>query len=183
MTAAEDGGEEAFAAWFVARFAEFWRSQGAARSEGRIVGYLLVCGADSSSAEEIAAGAGVSRGSVSVYLRRLAELGFVRQVPSPDPAARARRYRMDEDVWGGFLRNERAYLKNQRSLAQAALDRLPGLDGASRRRLVNMRDYMDWLDGYHEVLSAEWERFKAARGPAVPPAPGGPAAPPPRAAE
>jgi DNA-binding transcriptional regulator GbsR (MarR family) len=152
--------DEDFRSWFIDRFAAFWSTQGAAKSEGRIVGFLLVCGRDAVSAAEIAAGAGVSAGSVSTGLRRLTDLGFVRQVPT---ANRARSYTMDEDVWGGFLRNERDYLKRQHELAQSALDALPHLDERSRHRLVNMRDYMSWLDGYHDVLSEQWERTKAER--------------------
>lgn len=159
----EEGNEDEVVDWFIEQFAQFWRSQGAARSEGRIVGFLLVCGKDRVSASEIAQGAGVSRGSISVYLRRLTEVGFVQRVPGD---SKARMYTMDEDVWGSFLRNERDYLKKQHTLAQTALDRLPHLDGRSRNRLVNMRDYMAWLDGYHDVLTEQWERVKAARGPA-----------------
>ncbi len=159
----ETGNEDEVVDWFIDQFAQFWRSQGAAKSEGRIVGFMLVCGKDRVSADEIAKGAGVSRGSTSVYLRSLTEVGFVQRVPGE---SKARMYTMDVDVWGSFLRNERDYLKKQRALAETALDRLPHLDAKSRNRLVNMRDYMTWLDGYHEVLTEQWDRVKAERGPA-----------------
>jgi DNA-binding transcriptional regulator GbsR (MarR family) len=154
-------GTEAFRDDFVGRFAAYWQSQGRPKTEGRIVGYLLVADRDAVSAEEVVEGAGVSRGSVSQAVRRLRELGFVTLVEAPD--SRSRLISMDEDVWGGFLRNERSYLRQQRDLAASALERLPDLGESSRTRLHNMYDYMTWLDGYHDVLLQHWEEYKAAR--------------------
>ncbi|WP_191271603.1 GbsR/MarR family transcriptional regulator [Nocardiopsis terrae] len=160
---AHGSGDEAdrFRDDFVGRFSEYWNSQGRPRAEGRIVGFLLVADRDAVSAEEVAEGAGVSRGSVSQSVRRLRELGFVTLVEVP--GQRSRLISMDEDVWGGFLRNERSYLRQQRDLAASALERLPGLGASSRTRLRNMYDYMTWLDGYHDVLLERWEEYKAAR--------------------
>ncbi|KUP97094.1 GbsR/MarR family transcriptional regulator [Thermobifida cellulosilytica] len=153
---------DGFRSDFIRRFAEYWQSQGRPKSEGRIVGYLLLCDGDGVSAAQIADGAQVSRGSVSTAVRRLEELGFVRLVQVP--GRRHRLVSMGDDVWGNFLRNERHYLRRQRDLAQAALDRLgDGLGEASRRRLTNMRDYMVWLDGYHNTLLARWEEYKERR--------------------
>ncbi|MFD6953426.1 transcriptional regulator [Nocardiopsis sp. TSRI0078] len=146
---------------FVRRFSEYWQSQGRPRAEGRIVGYLLIADREAVGAEEIADGARVSRGSVSQSVRRLREMGFVDLVASPE--GRSRLVTMDEDVWGGFLRNERSYLKRQRELAASALERLPGLSTHARNRLRNMHDYMAWLDDYHDTLLSHWEEYKARR--------------------
>ncbi|MFD3686234.1 GbsR/MarR family transcriptional regulator [Nocardiopsis sp. NPDC058631] len=161
-TAADTDGDEGFRDDFVGRFSEYWQSQGRPRTEGRIVGYLLVADRDAVSAEEIADGARVSRGSVSQSVRRLREMGFVALVGEPN--RRSRLVTMDEDVWGGFLRNERTYLRRQRELAATALDRLPSLSPPARNRLRNMHDYMSWLDDYHDTLLSHWEEYKAQRG-------------------
>ncbi|RKS07823.1 DNA-binding transcriptional regulator GbsR (MarR family) [Nocardiopsis sp. Huas11] len=153
--------DQEFRADFVRRFSEFWQSQGRPRAEGRIVGFLLVADRDAVSAEEVAEGAQVSRGTVSESVRRLRELGFVTLIEVPD--RRTRLITMDEDVWGGFLRNERGYLRDQRDLARSALERLPGLGAPARNRLRNMHDYMAWLDDYHDTLLAHWEEYKARR--------------------
>jgi len=160
-TAADTDGDEEFRDDFVRRFSEYWQSQGRPKAEGRIVGYLLVADRDAVSAEEIADGARVSRGSVSQSVRRLREMGFVELVG--DPHRRSRLVTMDEDVWGGFLRNERAYLRRQKELAASALDRLPSLSPPARNRLRNMHDYMSWLDDYHDTLLSHWEEYKAQR--------------------
>jgi DNA-binding transcriptional regulator GbsR (MarR family) len=154
--------DQEFRADFVRRFSEFWQSQGRPRAEGRIVGFLLVADRDAVGAEEVAEGAQVSRGSVSQSVRRLRDLGFVTLVEAP--GGRSRLITMDQDVWGGFLRNERAYLRDQRDLARSALERLPGLSAPARTRLRNMHDYMAWLDDYHDTLLAHWEEYKARRG-------------------
>jgi DNA-binding transcriptional regulator GbsR (MarR family) len=154
--------DQEFRADFVRRFSEFWQSQGRPRAEGRIVGFLLVADRDAVGAEEVAEGAQVSRGSVSQSVRRLRELGFVTLVEAP--GGRSRLITMDQDVWGGFLRNERAYLRDQRDLARSALERLPNLSAPARTRLRNMHDYMAWLDDYHDTLLAHWEEYKARRG-------------------
>ncbi|MCY9784540.1 MarR family transcriptional regulator [Nocardiopsis sp. EMB25] len=153
--------EREFRADFVRRFSEYWQSQGRPRAEGRIVGFLLVADREAVTAEEVVEGAQVSRGSVSQSVRRLADLGFVTLTEAPD--RRSRLITMDEDVWGGFLRNERGYLRQQRDLARSALDRLPALSAPSRNRLRNMYDYMTWLDDYHDTLLAHWEEYKARR--------------------
>ncbi|MDE3725255.1 MarR family transcriptional regulator [Nocardiopsis sp. N85] len=153
--------EQGFREDFVRRFAEHWHAQGGPRSEGRILGYLLVADAEAVSAEQIAEGAGVSRGSVSQAVRRLRKSGFVDLVETP--GERTRRVTVDEDVWGGFLRNERAYLQRQKGLAADALRLLPGLGASARARLRNMHDYMTWMDDHHDALLARWEEYKAAR--------------------
>ncbi|MGW8527644.1 GbsR/MarR family transcriptional regulator [Nocardiopsis sp. NPDC055824] len=159
--AADTDGDEGFRDDFVRGFSEYWQSQGRPRTEGRIVGYLLLADREAVSAEEIADGARVSRGSVSQSVRRLREMGFVEMVGAPD--SRSRLVAMDEDVWGGFLRNERSYLRRQRDLAASALERLPSLSPPARNRLRNMHDYMSWLDDYHDTLLSHWEEFKAGR--------------------
>lgn len=146
---------------FIDRFAAFWHSQGPSRVEGRILGFLLVAGEDEVDAATIAAKAGVSRGSVSTATRRLAELGFLERTLAE--SGRGIRYRMGEDLWGNFLENERSYLRAQRELAELALGGGVPLTTLGRRRLDNMRDYMDWLDGYHPVLAAAWTEHKRLR--------------------
>ena len=43
------------------------------------------------------------------------------------------------------------------------------VDAEVRERLLNGRDYMQWLQGYHRKMLEEWEAFKAARDDTDPP--------------
>lgn len=147
--------------WFVERFADYWQTGGASRIEGRIAGYLLVDESGGVTADELASALGASRGSVSTYTRRLVARGFVQRVRRP--GERAHYFVMTDDVWGGFLEIEEAYLRSQRALAEEALARVDRSSPAFVR-VANMRDYMTWvLD--NRSLSAEWARYKAAREP------------------
>lgn len=151
--------DDEFRTWFVEQFADYWQSGGASRIEGRIAGYLLVDESAGVSAEQLADALGASRGSVSTYTRKLVARGFVRRVRRPGD--RTHYFVMDADVWGGFLENEQAYLRSQRTLAETALARVAP-DSAAFRRVENMRDYMSWLLD-HRTLSEEWAAFKAER--------------------
>lgn len=161
-TNADGGGPAAgedFLHWFVERFADYWQSGGASRIEGRIAGYLLIDETPGVTAEELATELGASRGSVSTYVRRLIDRGFVRLVRKPRD--RIHYYAMDSDVWGGFLENEHAYLENQRRLATEALAHTDPR-GPAYVRVQNMRDYMGWIID-NRMLRSEWNRFKAER--------------------
>ena len=152
--------------WFVERFADYWQLGGSSRIEGRIAGYLLLSNAPGVSAEELSRELGASRGSVSTHTRRLIARGFVRRVRLTGD--RAHYYVMDQDVWGGFLEGEQAYLERQRGLAEDALARVAP-DGPAYERVRNMRDYMGWILD-NRMLPEEWARFKRDRdAPGAPP--------------
>ena len=151
-----DGG---FERWFVERFADYWQSTGASRIEGRIAGYLLIDESPGVSAEELSRALDASRGSVSTYIRRLIDRGFVKRIRKPRD--RIHYYAMDSDVWGGFLEIEHEYLENQRRLAAEALAHTDP-NGPAYVRVLNMRDYMGWIID-NRMLRSEWNRFKAER--------------------
>ncbi|QXW03606.1 MULTISPECIES: GbsR/MarR family transcriptional regulator [Rhodococcus] len=152
-----------FSAWFIDQFATYWQSGGGARIEGRIAGYLLISESPGVSAEELAIALDTSRGSVSNYIRRLIDRGFVKLVRKPRD--RTHYYVMDSDVWGGFLENEHQYLENQRTLATEALQ-YANPNGPAYIRVLNMRDYMGWIID-NRMLGSEWARFKEVRDGAV----------------
>ncbi|UCR89692.1 GbsR/MarR family transcriptional regulator [Mycetocola spongiae] len=153
------GQDAVFRAWFVDSFAGFWQNGGGTRIGGLIAGYLLLSESDGVGAEELARELDVSRGSVSSHTRALEQQGFVRRVRRPGD--RTHYYVMDADVWGGFLEQEQAYLRDQRALAEEALARARPA-GLAYQRVRNMRDYMGWvLD--NRSLGSEWQRFKDER--------------------
>jgi len=148
-----------FSTWFIDQFSVYWQSGGGARIEGRIAGYLLISESPGVSAEELAQALGASRGSVSTYIRRLIDRGFVKLTRKPRD--RTHYYVMDSDVWGGFLETEHVYLENQRKLATEALQ-YANPNGPAYIRVLNMRDYMGWILD-NRMLSSEWMRFKSER--------------------
>lgn len=152
--------EEAERLWFVEEFTEHWAVEGVPPIEGRILGYLLITSKPYVSSAELATVLRASAGAISSTTRRLVESGLVRR--HTIPGDRSHYFRMDDDVWGGWLAGERPYLTRQQNLAERALEALPESDSA-RRRIENMRDYMAWLKVGHAKMLEEWEAFKADR--------------------
>ncbi|ACQ81898.1 regulatory protein, MarR [Beutenbergia cavernae DSM 12333] len=148
--------------WFVDDFTALWSAGGAPAIEGRVIGYLLVTSRPYVSSTELVAALGASSGSISTTTRRLVESGFIKR--HHVPGDRSHYFRMDDDVWGSFLAGERRYLVRQADLAARALvDLDESLTDDARRRLENMRDYMEWLRSYHRRMLEDWARFKAER--------------------
>ncbi|HEX3813996.1 MAG TPA: MarR family transcriptional regulator [Mycobacteriales bacterium] len=138
-----------------------WTALGAPRMEGRIVGYLMFSNAPHVSTAELSEQLHASAGSISTTTRRLAEIGFIKQVAIP--GERSYYFKAEDDVWGTFLAGERQYLRRRVTFAEDALAKLGKRDEAPRRRLANMRDYMTWLETYHRKMLEDWEEFKRQR--------------------
>ncbi|RLL65957.1 transposase [Streptomyces sp. Z26] len=156
---------------FVEEMGLLWEAAGSGRMDGRIIAYLLVTDVPYVSSAQLAAALRVSAGSISLATRRLAEAGFLKR--HAVPGERSRYFRVDDDVWGGFLAGERRYLDQQQRLAERALALLGPDEEAPRRRLRNMRDYMRWVQGGHRDLLARWHAYQrrslAGEGAAVAP--------------
>ncbi|TXK17825.1 MarR family transcriptional regulator [Homoserinibacter sp. GY 40078] len=128
--------------------------------EGRILGYLMVMESPYISSADLAEALNASAGSVSMTTRRLVEAGFVRR--HAVPGDRSHYFRMESDVWGGWLAGERKFLERMRELMTRGLEL--GIDDQhARERLVNGRDYMSWVISYHRKMLGDWEAAKAER--------------------
>lgn len=145
---------------FAEDFGLFWESAGSPRMEGRILGYLLIMDAPYISSADLAAVLNASAGSVSMTTRRLVEAGWARR--HAIAGDRSHYFRMENDVWGGWLAGERKFLEKQRDLMERGLE-LGITDGDARQRLVNGRDYMTWVISYHRKMLVDWEAAKAER--------------------
>jgi hypothetical protein len=145
----------------VEEFGLAWSAGGSPRMEGRVIGYLLLSEAPHVSAGHLARELHASAGSMSTTTRRLEEAGFIHR--HAVPGDRRHHYRMEDDVWGSFLAGERKYLFRSARFAEDALDLVGPGESATHRRLQNMRDYFEWLAGYHRQMLAEWAEVKARR--------------------
>ncbi|MEJ5914517.1 GbsR/MarR family transcriptional regulator [Pseudokineococcus sp. 1T1Z-3] len=164
---------------FVEDFGMLWATSGAPRMEGRVLAYLMVAAAPQSSSAELAQALGASPGSVSTTTRHLADVGFVQRRSLPGD--RAHYFTVDDDVWGAWLASERRYLSRQAGVIERAMDDLAGgaegadppaaegqdaAEGRRRalRRLRNGRNYMRWLQGYHDQMLRDWSVYKTEHG-------------------
>lgn len=138
-----------------------WEELGMPRSEGRVVGCLMLTNQPSMSSAELMAALGMSAAGVSTATRRLAEVGFIRKVTQV--GRRGHFFRVEDDMWGAFLAGERSYLDKRRSFAQRVLDELGPDDEAPRTRVQDMRDHLRWLSTYHRRMVEDWEQFRRQR--------------------
>lgn len=144
-------------------------------TDARVLGYLMMTRAPHSSSSDLQAALGASSGSVSMATRRLVDSGFVKR--HIVPGERSHYFRAEADVWGSWLASERKYPDRQRDIIGRGLAVVEGagrtgtgdVDAEVRERLLNGRDYMQWLQGYHRKMLEEWEAFKAARDDTDPP--------------
>ena len=143
---------------FVEEMGLLWESAGSGRMDGRIVAYLLITDVPFVSSAQLAGALRTSAGSISLATRRLVEAGFLKR--HAVAGERSRYFRVDDDVWGSFLAGERPYLDRQYHLAEKALELLPPEEEAPRRRLRNMRDYMNWLQGSHREQLLRWHEYQ-----------------------
>jgi DNA-binding transcriptional regulator GbsR (MarR family) len=138
-----------------------WEELGMPRSEGRIVGCLMLSTVPAMSSADLMERLGMSAASISTSTRRLAEVGFIKKVTQP--GRRGHFFKVEDDVWGAFLAGERGYLDKRVAFAERVLSLLGSEDDGPRRRVVNMRDYMAWLRTYHRKMLHDYEEFKRER--------------------
>jgi DNA-binding transcriptional regulator GbsR (MarR family) len=139
-----------------------WDEMGMPRSEGRIVGCLMLSNVAAMSSADLMTELGMSAASISTATRRLAEVGFIKRVTQA--GRRGHFFRVEDDVWGAFLAGERGYLDKRVSFAESVLGQLGPDDEGPRRRVMNMRDYMNWLRTCHRKMLGDWEQFKLDQG-------------------
>ncbi|MEI5525673.1 transcriptional regulator [Streptomyces brasiliscabiei] len=94
---------------WVERIAKYCADQdGVPLIAGRVLGWLMICDPPEQSAEEIAAGIGASRASLSTNLRLLSSVGFLRRFTKP--GSRTVYYRVDDDAWEKVVQRQIASL-------------------------------------------------------------------------
>ena len=151
---------DAAAEHFVEQFALTWTASHSPRMEGRIVGLLMIVDRPYLSSQQIAKLLKASAGAVSTGTRRLVETGFVKR--HAVLGDRQHYFRVEDDIWGSFLAGERNYLGHLRNVIDDGLALAGDADGP-HKRLVNARNYMEWLAGYHRKMLADWEAYRDAQ--------------------
>ncbi|GAA4663136.1 MULTISPECIES: GbsR/MarR family transcriptional regulator [Amycolatopsis] len=146
---------------FVEEMGLLWEAEALSPMQGRVLAYLMLSNEPYCSSAELAEALRASKGSISTATRVLADAGLIRRVPVP--GQRGHFFRTEDDVWGAFLAGERLHLRRQRAYAEAVIAELGESDVRPRRRLINMRDYMRWLEEQHHRTMREWQEYKRKR--------------------
>lgn len=160
--AADDVDErEAYRLQFAEDISLIWDMAGVSRMDGRVLGYLMIMDRPYISSADLAKALGASAGAVSMATRRLLDTNYIRRHSLPGD--RSHYFKADEDPWGSFLANERRYFGRQIEALDAALRWLKPEEGEARIRVMNGRDYLEWIDEYHNKMLGDWREYKRAR--------------------
>jgi hypothetical protein len=145
---------------FIEQFALTWTAMNSPRMEGRIIALLMIVDRPYLSLQQIATLLKASSGAASTGTRRLVEVGFVKR--HSVLGDRQHYFRVEDDIWGSFLAGERAYLDHLGQVIDDGLAIAGDAEGP-HKRLVNARNYMEWLAGYHRKMLADWEAYRDAQ--------------------
>lgn len=144
---------------FIERMGILGESEGLSRIAGRIFGFLLL-EVSAASLDDIAAGLGVSKASVSIDARRLEQLGYLER--SSRPADRRDYYSISADVFTRSLEQRMTRFKEFRSLIEDARA-LPLRDAAVRKRLDILETAYDVAVEAIEAAIETWQKAHAPR--------------------
>ncbi len=151
---------------FVERFALAWETIAYGRMEGRVMGLFMIVDRPYLASSEIAKMLSASAGAVSMATRKLIMAGFIHR--HMVPGAREHHFAAEEDVWGGFLKSERGYLRQLTAVINTADEALQGEAVGPRRRISHAQNYLTWIDQQHAKLLADWNAYRDAHDPEKP---------------
>lgn len=152
---------EAYRRQFAEDISLIWEMAGTSRMDGRVLGYLMIMDRPYISSADLAEALGASTGAVSMATRRLIDTNFIRR--HSVPGDRSHYFMANEDPWGTFLANERRYFDREISVLNAGLEWIAPEESNARVRLLNGRDYLEWVQDYHHKMLADWREHKRAR--------------------
>ncbi|MEU4640600.1 MarR family transcriptional regulator [Micromonospora sp. NPDC023814] len=126
---------------------------GMQRMTARVLAALLFTERDTLTAGEITELLTISSGSVSTALKSLTSVGLVERVPAP--GSRREHFRFREGAWAILMSDQNQLVKVMREAAEQGIA-VTGEDSAAHRRLVEMRDFYDYLWRELPALIDRW---------------------------
>jgi DNA-binding MarR family transcriptional regulator len=146
---------------FVDRMGLFFETLGAARTMGRIYGWLMISDPPQQSLSELAATLSVSKASVSTVARQLQEGGMIERLPS---AARQHRYRITPGGFTHVLNVQLTLMGSGIQTADFGLQLLGDDRAEQRERLQDFRDFCEFsISDYRDELTRRWEQYRTER--------------------
>jgi DNA-binding transcriptional regulator GbsR (MarR family) len=115
---------------------------GMQRMTARVMCALLFAEQETLTAAELADRLTISPGSVSTSVKALISVGLIERVPAP--GSRRERFRFRDDAWSTLISNQNQIVHVMQDAAEEAIKAV-GEDSVAGRRLVEMRDFYDYL--------------------------------------
>lgn len=133
----------------------YWEDLGLPRTDGRLVGFLLVCEPPEQSSADLMRELRVSAASVSTATRRLMSLGLVERTTRPGD--RASYFRLAPDGWLRLMEGESNRIRRLDQLAEASGRLAPDDRPAQLKRLTGF-----WLEEWPRILDRLRSRLEGS---------------------
>ncbi|GAB3447673.1 MarR family transcriptional regulator [Streptomonospora sediminis] len=101
----------------------------------------------------------VSTGSVSGAITMLTSVGLVERVPAV--GSRRDHYRLRDDAWARLFSKQNEVVESMMQLARDGVE-LTAEGGYARSRLVDMRDFYEFMLGEFPALIERWRQQRAS---------------------
>ncbi|MBB4932690.1 DNA-binding transcriptional regulator GbsR (MarR family) [Lipingzhangella halophila] len=155
---AERSALEAERAAFAAEIGQFFEERGLPRTEGQMVGWLVVCDPPEQSADDLASALGASRGGISTAIRYLQRVGAVERVAAP--GSRRHYYRLRPGIWRQDIDNRVEEAVRVRDLAAKGLERMSTAPPEQLDRLRDMNDMYTFLAQEFQQTQQRWREHE-----------------------
>lgn len=136
-------------------------AMGLQRAAGRMLAWLMVCEPPEQSADQLAAGVQASTGGVSTTLRMLTQMQLVERVGRA--GERRSFYRVAPNVWDHAMAAQEQPTARLRAIADDGLHVLADADPDRRNRLLEMRDYLAFIEREMPALRRRYHDEKGTR--------------------
>ncbi len=143
---------------FVEEVGVFFEQSGIPSMAGRILGCLLICEPEHLSLIDLAGQLQASKGSISTASRMLRQAEIVEKIKFPKD--RNDYYRIKEDAWTCQFKNQTKMVGDLQELAARGLRILARENKARSQRLLEMKEFYDWLSDELPELFERWENTK-----------------------
>ncbi|MHB1062910.1 MAG: GbsR/MarR family transcriptional regulator [Georgenia sp.] len=144
---------------FVEEFGIGLEASGLPRAAGRMLAWLMVCSPTEQTADDLATALQASAGGVSTNVRLLMQMQLVERVGRA--GVRRSYYRVAPRAWDQAMAAQEKPTARLRQVADKGLEVLADAEPDRRRRLVEMRDYLAFME---REMPALRRRYHDERG-------------------
>jgi len=133
---------------------------GMQRMAARVLAALLFTEEPTLTSQDLCERLHASAGAVSMAMKTLSSVSLIEQVPVP--GSRRAHYRLRDDPWGVVSLMKSDLFEFMREAADDGLTAVDP-DGAAARRLVEMRDFYEFLRKEIPALLEHWQAHRHER--------------------
>lgn len=139
---------------FVDQLGVFFESLGLDRASGRVLGYLFLQTPEERGAADMMRDLSLSRGAVSMAVRRLEERQYLSVRGTP--GSRKKLYRLQQDGWTlGVTERARAFGRFAEIAGYGATE-VPGLSAEAKAQLKETQNFYRFLETRFAQVIDEW---------------------------